>query len=98
MDPLSLLIGGVLLGTGWLVGRFAPGRRQGPKPVTPICGCEHHLAHHDPKTGQCGAEDRRVIKRDRAQEPIAWEATPCTCKQYSGPIPIDSVYAPEITG
>lgn len=98
MDPLSLLVGGVLLGAGWLAGRFAPARRRGPKSVQPVCGCKHHLAYHDPKSGHCMEENRVVTQRDAAMVPVAWKEIPCTCEQYVGPLPIDSLYAPEIAG
>ena len=52
----------------------------------PICGCDHHRAMHDPKTNECHGKDYEgngVYAR-------------CTCRQYVGPEPLPSYYAPEI--
>ena len=88
---------------GVLLGRFLPNRRKGPKPakaVRPVCGCGHHHSYHDPKTSECHGQVRgKAIKfTDYAsRDPVAWEQVQCSCRQYSGPVPIPEFYAPEIT-
>ena len=81
---------GVAVIIGVLLGRFLPNRRKGPKvkPVKPVCGCDHHHSYHDPATGECHG---RVYVGMGAYEN-------CTCKQYSGPVPMPEYYAPEIAG
>jgi hypothetical protein len=52
--------------------------------VKATCGCTHELAHHDPETGRCH---------------YAWgfeRSIKCTCRQYTGPRPIDQVFQPGI--
>ena len=79
---------------GVLLGRFLPNRRKGPKPqkpVEPLCGCDHHHSYHDPKTGEC--HGRNQIGYWASQ----YHYEPCTCRQYSGPVPVPEFYAPEVT-
>jgi hypothetical protein len=80
---------GVAIVIGILLGRFLPNRRKGPRPLAPVepfCGCDHHRSFHDPQTGQChGLMDGDPLK------------VPCTCRQYSGPVPLPEFYAPEVT-
>lgn len=97
MDPFSLLTGAAILTTGFLLGRFRPARRRAPEPVKPICGCGHHHAHHNPKTGTCGGMREVPSRYDGYGDPTAWQEVACTCQQYSGPQPIDTFYAPELT-
>jgi hypothetical protein len=86
---------------GVLIGRFLPNRRKGPKPqqpVEPICGCDHHRSFHDPQTGQChGLMRGNPLRYDEDwNTPTAYKQVPCTCRQYSGPVPLPEFYAPEI--
>ena len=94
MADLSLIIGPAIFAAGMLTGRFWPARRKGPKPpkpVQPICGCEHDLSFHDPETGECHALMRvpSTMSRDSYH-------TDCTCRRYNGPEPLPEYYAPEI--
>ncbi len=85
---------------GVLLGRFLPNRRKGPKPpkpVEPICGCEHHHAHHDPATGKCHAGVEVPSKYNQYGVVIAWTNASCACRQYSGPQPMPEFFAPEVT-
>lgn len=77
---------------GVLVGRFLPSRRKGSKPVKPVCGCTHHHSYHDPQTGQCSGQV--YIGHWNMSD----HHEPCTCRQYSGPVPLPEVYAPEVSG
>lgn len=79
MDPISLAVGAVLLGIGYLCGRLGRARRV-PPPKDPYrCGCTHHLAAHDPKTNACNAS---VYKGS------IYGYQPCACKQYVGERPV----------
>jgi hypothetical protein len=83
---IYLLVGGGLmlagLVIGFVIGRFVPARRRAPKPAEPICGCGHHVSFHDLPESTCHKRTRLVQ---------------CTCRRYAGPLPIDSLYAPEIS-
>jgi hypothetical protein len=77
---------------GWLL-RSLSGRRKGPESVEALCGCTHHHSFHDPKSGQCHSLMRvpGTVSKDSHH-------APCTCKQYSGPLPLPEYFAPEIVG
>lgn len=84
---ICMLVGGglMLVGAmvGFLVGRYAPARRRTPKPVEPICGCGHNVSFHDLSASRCHKRAKLIQ---------------CTCRQYTGPVSIDLVYAPELNG
>ncbi|MTE12732.1 hypothetical protein GLP40_08100 [Nocardia sp. CT2-14] len=89
MDPLSIVLGGVLVGGGWLAGRFGsrpmkPGATQGPA----LCGCGHDLALHDREAGHCHAETFRKTGVGFK----AWAR--CNCQRYTGPTPLEDFFAP----
>lgn len=96
MEPVTMLVGGGLVLVGWVLGRI---NRKSKTPKTPraVCGCKHHHAHHDPKTGECNGTREVATKFNTIGTEIAWKEVPCTCKQYSGPEPITTYYAPELT-
>jgi hypothetical protein len=80
---------------GVLLGRFLPNRRKGleaQKHVAPVCGCGHHHSYHDPKTGECHS----LMKVPSSASRDSYH-TPCTCRQYSGPVPMPEFYAPEVS-
>lgn len=86
---------GVAVVIGVLLGRFLPNRRKGPKPAKapqPICGCSHHHSYHDPATGTCNS----LMKVPETGSRLSHHE-PCTCKQYSGPVPLPEYFAPEVT-
>ena len=95
MSP-DLLEGAVIAVGAFVAGQWLPRpRRRGvkaPKPVQPICGCEHHHSYHDPKTGEC--HNRRSLGYWAG----ASHFEDCTCAQYSGPQPMPEFYAPELGG
>ena len=83
---------------GVLVGRFLPNRRKTPEPVRPVCGCGHHHSYHDLASSECHATVRgKAIKFNAWAEPMAWDQIQCSCKQYSGPVPLPEYFAPEVT-
>jgi hypothetical protein len=87
---VEMLAGGGLAILGVVVGRFLPARRRHPKPsrpAKPVCGCEHELSFHDPKTGEC--HSKMLIPG------YGWN-NDCTCRQYTGPEPLPEYYAPEL--
>jgi hypothetical protein len=84
---------GVAVIIGILLGRFLPARRKGPKPPPePICGCTHHHSYHDPATGECNSLMRVPSTGSRMSH-----HAPCTCRVYSGPVPLPEYFASEIT-
>ena len=94
---ISLLIGAAIFAAGLLAGRFVPGRRKTRtrKPVEAMCGCQHHHGYHDPGTGKCAGQV--YIQGSQGYYGTARYAA-CTCKQYSGPVPLPEMFAPEIAG
>jgi hypothetical protein len=86
----GLLVGAAVYVAGLLTGRFLPARKHGPQPVRPVCGCEHAVAYHDPKTGECHA--RRNLGYWSGKDHFEG----CTCRRYTGPEPLPEYYAPEI--
>ena len=94
MDPISLLAGGVLVLVGMALGHLGR-RRARPKPVEPICGCRHHLAKHDPETGECHDTDTRY-EFDLAAGAAVLKAHRCPCRQYVGPVPIAQLWTPPV--
>jgi len=94
----EMLTGGIVAIGAFLAGQWLPrpGRRRikPPKPVQPICGCDHHHSYHDPKTGEVRG---KPLQYDAYGYTTTWGKAQCTCKQYSGPVPVPEYYAPEIT-
>ncbi|UGT38531.1 hypothetical protein LTV02_20475 [Nocardia yamanashiensis] len=88
-DPLSLVTGAALLGSGWILGRYGrtPSRKSAPQP-TALCGCGHDLSLHDREAGACHAE----IFRKTGAGLKAW--VPCNCRRYTGPTPLEEFFAP----
>lgn len=76
MEPVSLVVGGVLVLLGYRLGRLH--RRPRPAPKAPTCDCGHPYAMHNPKTRRCN-----VI--------IGFLSTPCACLHYVGPVPLEEL-------
>lgn len=75
-------LGGTL---AYLAGRRAARRtKAAPRP---ICACKHGYGHHGPDG--CAGKDR-IYLNGRAH------LEPCGCRDYTGPRPLDSYYAPDI--
>lgn len=73
-------------------------RNSKPEKIQPICGCGHHHSFHDPDTGNCHSLIKgNPIKYDAYREPTAWDKVQCPCRKYSGPEPLPSFYAGEIS-
>lgn len=108
--PLDLLAGALLFLAGIIFDRLMPARRKTPrppKPVEPICGCSHHHSFHDPATGQCHGtrKSAETVVRDATGAPVLdrWgdvqtvgKRAPCTCRVYSGPVPLAEYTVPQI--
>ena len=90
---------GVAVIIGVLLGRFLPNRRKGPKPAKspqPVCGCGHHHSYHDAQTSACGYASSEYVGESPAG--IAqYEPRHCSCRRYSGPVPMPEFYAPELS-
>lgn len=97
MDPVTIAASGMLVLLGFVLGRIPRRTSKTPKPPKPICGCGHHHAHHDPKAGICHGTRQVPSKYNVYGEVIARKEVPCTCKQYSGPEPLKTFFAPELT-
>lgn len=69
-------------------------REKGPEP---ICGCGDHFAYHDPKTGHCHAQHRQPNVWNEWGNPIGWAPVQCECRQYVGPEPLTTYYAPPLS-
>ena len=91
----------------WCIGFFAFGiiigrstkkqKPRTPQTPTPICGCDHGLHDHDPKTGEChGLMDGDPLRYNEFSRPTAFKQVRCTCKQYTGPRPIDQIWIPDM--
>jgi hypothetical protein len=95
VEPISLLVGAVLLAAGYAAGRWGRRAAAAPPPVTPLCGCGHVLSQHDIDNRTCYAELRRDTF-DRRGRFAGHTWVPCTCRQYVGPRPIDEVFLPRV--
>lgn len=84
-DPAMLADAAIFLG-GMLAGRAWPARRRRQKAVKPVCGCKHAASYHDPQTKEC---HEQIFAYDNVYR--------CACRQYTGPEPLPTVYAQEIT-
>lgn len=86
MDPISLVIGGALLATGWLSGRITRRRSAPSKPPKLVCACHHARSYHDAGTGRCH-ESIEVGTNYYDGEPRAYRQEQCPCQLYDGPAP-----------
>lgn len=95
---VGLAVGGI--GGSVITAVLARARRNRPaKPPEAICGCGDNLAQHDPATGKCHAERQRGARWDDDGITIGYTYEQCTCRQYTGPLPLDTlgVYAQPVT-
>lgn len=98
----DMLLGAVLVLAGMGMGRFWPARKRIPKPLAPVCGCDHDLAYHEPDGDGGGTICHGTVKtsapRPDYDTPAHYIDSPCGCQQYSGPRIIDPGYvARELT-
>ncbi|WP_158839687.1 hypothetical protein [Saccharothrix deserti] len=92
MDPISLAVGGVIFAAGYVIGFLTKRSRPSAPQLTAICGCGHGLDQHDPETWTCHAE----VRRDEFDGVVVRHVyVPCTCRQYTGPKPIEELFAPK---
>lgn len=105
MDPVTVLIILLALDVAFQITTLRAARRRkrkravnGGEDPQPVCGCDHHYAFHDPTTGHCHATSKVASKWDYAGYPVAYTHQQCGCRQYVGPQPLETYYAPEITG
>lgn len=70
-------------------------RERKSKEPDPVCGCDHHFAMHDLRTGEChGLMDGDPIKYYGSGTPSAYKQIPCTCQHYTGPEPMNAIFGP----
>lgn len=77
--------------------RRSAARERAEKKLQPLCGCTHHVAYHDPDSGVCNAAVQVATRWDYYRKPIEWKHRACGCRQYIGPRPLDTIYAPALT-
>jgi hypothetical protein len=91
MDPISVVVGGLLVVGGWLLGRVRSRSVDDSLRVdSDACGCSHPLALHDRKMGTCFAD----VKREHyfsTGECNGSEWARCRCRQYTGTRPIEEL-------
>jgi hypothetical protein len=93
-----MLIGVLIFVLGMILGYTMGhmGKPRLPKPIEPpkpICGCGHHHAYHDPKTGHCNNYQPGVVQASDMKSKVQ-----CKCRHYSGAVPLDPYIAPDIAG
>lgn len=90
LEGALIALGSIIVGR--LLVQFPP-RRRTPKsvaPPKPICdGCGHGRSYHK-DGGSCTAEDRA----NSTERGYYMQA--CTCAEYTGPVPLQTFYSPEI--
>jgi hypothetical protein len=91
-----MIEGALIALAGVILGRLLPNRRRDPKQPEPMCGCKHHLSLHDPVTNVCHGTGKEPVKWDAYGTPRAWQYPPCTCRQYVGPMSIETFFAPRM--
>jgi hypothetical protein len=68
--------------------QIADGRRKPPEadPQAVICGCSHHKAVHNPRSGACGEKVRQGVKftylSDGAERMKEFQWVSCRCMQF----------------
>lgn len=96
MDPISLVVGAGLVGIGWTIGRFGRRGVQDKALAAPsgtsTCGCGHDLSLHDREEGKCHAEYMRKVGYGSGMR----EWATCGCRRYTGPTPLDELFAPPV--
>lgn len=95
-EVLWILTGSAGTFAGVLLGRRLGRREVPPPPEKPslMCGCDHELAYHDFKTGECheGGGYENQFKGGK------WMSvrTRCLCRQYTGARPLETYWTPAI--
>jgi hypothetical protein len=93
MDPLSLAVGAAILAAGHATGRLS---KRPPRPrhhAQATCDCGHPLAMHDPASNECHGETLTHDVHNPQGFLIGNQLRPCTCRQYIGPRPVESLFA-----
>lgn len=102
-DTLAVLV--AFFGGSAFHARRVAQRTPKPKEKNYRCGCQHVLAYHNPKTGECHAESvvgHRVARTNKSGAVMSEtlyveDIMPCTCQVYSGDLP-DDWYSRIISG
>jgi hypothetical protein len=72
-------------------------RRRAPAAPKPVCGCDHHYSLHDPETARCHGTVKSTSAYNHIGVWVGHKDLPCTCRRYSGPVPLPEYFAPEIS-
>ncbi|MEQ7125798.1 hypothetical protein ABN034_14900 [Actinopolymorpha sp. B11F2] len=93
---LEMLLGAGIFAAGVAIGRFLPNRRRRGElgERKPVCACGHAVSFHG-EDGCCRAT-KEVSKWDGGRW-VGNVQEPCECQRYTGPQPLPSFYAPEIS-
>ena len=97
---LDLLAGGGLVAISYIAGVISGRIRRRitiDKDPDPICGCNHHLAMHDERTGRCSETVKTPSKYNGGGNAIAYEYMPCTCRRYVGPQVVETFIHPHLS-
>jgi hypothetical protein len=92
----ALIAVGAFLAGQWLPRPHRRGVKASGSPEL-ICGCTHHHSFHDPKTGECHGTTRKV-KYGTTGAHLGLHDFPCTCRTYTGPVPLPEYVAQELGG
>lgn len=92
IDLVSLLVGGVLVASGWLGGRVSRKRSMPSQPES-ICSCEHGYGSHA-DGGKCATQvERPHYWANGCRNGYEWVL--CPCLSYDGPEPLPRVWTTE---
>lgn len=94
IDFVGFLAGGTI-SAPLIAYRWRQRGSGGLRRVEPFCGCGHHLALHDPKTGECYSWLIVPGKNALGGLDFSSEGKRCPCRQYVGPKPPEMVIAQE---
>jgi hypothetical protein len=87
VDPISLLVGGVLVLVGYVVGHVVRPHVLESSIDSYVCQCGDALSYHDPDNGECYYAEYDYTARQDAE---------CPCQHYVGPRPPTEVDPDEV--